>query len=212
MPPLQVSQRFNDVWGGGMIDTTPCLDIDRAEAGYELAAMLGGICSPPSSVFEGDYGHFKTYPNVLNNFADFPTETQSEALFRELPNNGKRSPRSRLACAMARHGFLPNVIGLSQAECCTNSDLAEDLADRKFGGGFFELGDLDDLGEDYDDLWGYFDGIGDEESRLRIRQLCDSSLTSGRPAFSPTAAFAKLWKQRTPYRAHFGRNVHMGAA
>ena len=126
MPPLQVSQRFNDVWGGDMIDTTPCLDIDRAEAGYELATMLGGICSPPLSVFEGDYGHFKTYPNVLNNFADFPTETQSEALFRELPNNGKRSPRSRLACAMARHGFLPNVIGLSQAECCTNSDLAED--------------------------------------------------------------------------------------
>jgi hypothetical protein len=190
-----------------MIDTTPCLDIDRAEAGYELATMLGGICSPPSSVFEGDYGHFKTYPNVLNNFADFPNETQSEALFRELPNNGKRSPRSRLACAMARHGFLPIVIGLSEAECCTNHDLAEYLADTWGTGHGFE--DLDDLGEDYDDLWGYFDGIGDEESRLRIRQLCDSSLTSGRPAFSPTAAFAKLWKQRTPYRAHFGRNVHI---
>ena len=189
--PSQVSELYDHVWGGDY--NTSRLDIDRAEAGYELEEMLAIQGHDEFLVFEHDDGHFKTYPNVLNNLgSEILEEAESEALFRDLPNDGERSPRSRLACSMAKSGILPNVLGLSKAECCTNTELADDLAADECMFGFEELYDL---GEDYDDMCGLFEGIGNEESRLLIRQLCDSSPSSGRPAFSPTAAFANFWRQ-----------------
>ena len=150
--PSQVSQLYDHVWGWGGDYMTPCLDINRAEAGHELEEMLG--LDGHEAVFEDDGGHFKTYPNVLNNFgcsncdAEIP-EAESEALFRDLPNDGERSPRSRLACSMSKNGIMPNVLGLSQAECCTNTKLAEELAEDEW---MFGFEDWDDLGEDYDDM------------------------------------------------------------
>jgi hypothetical protein len=119
---------------------TPRLDSNRAEAGHELEEMLGLDGHEP--VFEDDHGHFKTYPNVLNNFgcsncdAEIPEEAESEALFRDLPNDGERSPRSRLACSMVKRGLMPNVLGLSQAECFTNTELAEKFAKDEWMNGY----------------------------------------------------------------------------
>ncbi len=138
------------------------LDLDRVEAGYKLETMLGLKMDDKSDneLFGGWDGPFNTYPNVLNRSGIYRCDsakkdaTSAPLLFRDLPNGGRRSPRSRLACSMAEDGYLPFVHGLSRSELCANIELAEQLEDPDTIS-FYDMLPSDhasDLGEDISDM------------------------------------------------------------
>jgi hypothetical protein len=97
------------------------------EAAHELESMLG-LPNDFVPLYEGDDDHLKTYPNVLNRFGTECNVRQS-SIFRDLPNGGRRSPRSKLACSLAESDMLEFVQGLHRAEFfdCAYSDIADAL-------------------------------------------------------------------------------------
>ena len=108
MTPPQVSRLYFDMhygrWNGPDIDPEE-FDTEHMEQGYKLEEMLGLNTRP---LFEGEFGNgpFFKNPNVLNNHGTdsaIPRENlpEDERIFRDLPNGGQRSPRSRLFCHLA---------------------------------------------------------------------------------------------------------------
>jgi hypothetical protein len=203
MPP-QVSQLYQKVVD---YDTTfnrlHSLDVGRVEAGYELETMLGLKMDDnhDNELFEGWDGPFNTYPNVLNRSGIYRCDsakqnaTSAPLLFRDLPNGGRRSPRSRLACSMAEDGYLPFVHGLSRSELCANIELAEQLEDPATISIYDMLpSDHDhELGEDIFDMEGvdFFDvdrtGGGCYEDRCHVLRLLDCD--------GPESIRADYWRE-----------------
>ena len=130
MLPLQVSELYYSLHA----DTrNELFDSERTEHGHRLDKLLQFVDHDP--VFEGDDGPFRTYPNVLNNCgtgrccalaAGSAACLEDQCIFRDLPNGGRRSPRSTLFCHMASQNSLPYVHALARAEFCTNPALAQE--------------------------------------------------------------------------------------
>jgi hypothetical protein len=98
------------------------------EAAHELEYMLD-LPNDFVPLYEGNDDHLSTYPNVLNRFGTESNVRQS-SIFRDLPNGGRRSPRSKLACSLAESNMLQFVQGLHRAEffdCCEYSDFGAAL-------------------------------------------------------------------------------------
>jgi hypothetical protein len=201
MTPPQVSRLYFDMHCGYEDNDPEQKDPEHAEQGYELEEMLGVNSGP---LYEGDFynGPFYTYPNVLNNHGTdsaIPRQNlpEDERIFRDLPNGGRRSPRSRLFCHLASQHSLPYVHALAGAEFCSNPALAEEQ-EHQNRRSIFD----DDLPSDLE----VADDVHDAPNDFEFKAICDASEAkagnssdgSSSDCEVPAGASRKIMKARRP--------------
>jgi hypothetical protein len=90
--------------------------------------MLGS--SGPFDLGEDDDELFYSFPNILHatgvngNAVAESDHPHTPKVFRDLPDNGRRSPRSVLFCSMLQSGIHPHVPKLEQSEVCCSYEPA----------------------------------------------------------------------------------------
>jgi hypothetical protein len=182
------------------------------EFGHQLEAMLGIETSGP--VFQnGEYSNpFTTYSNVLDNHGcdsyvpRLDNLHRDYRIFRDLPNGGRRSPRSRMFCQMAVIDALPHVEALAGAEFCSSLELAENIEEM----GRWTVDDIglpsdSEVAKDIQDAieLGFFDHSYDENCDL-VRAFCDGT-TASISCFDPHAIIAH---SRTEFWTQVGCGEH----
>ena len=104
-------------------------DYNQHQAAYELNRTLGllqdsGIQNMRDYERRYTSNMAETYPNVLNQAgtsdAAWSKSFEEDFAFRELPNGGRRSPRSHVFCHLVACDSAPYVQQLSHAEACSN--------------------------------------------------------------------------------------------
>ena len=131
-PPLDYFEMERD-WcdEGHMVDES---EFDRMRDARLLEFMLG---SPFGGEDLDPNLRVETFPyHVEDFFLSFPTELDATGVnggnshfdkedtpkvFRDLPDNGRRSPRSALFCSMIQSGILPDVCKLETSQVCHQS-------------------------------------------------------------------------------------------
>lgn len=131
-----------------------------------LDFMLGS--TGPFDLGECDDELFDSFPNILdatgvngNAFAN-ADQPHTPKVLRDLPDNGRRSPRSALFCSLIQSGILPEVYKLEASEVCQSFESAhaipripcpfvddEPLSDAQEAESLSEMLQLD--GDDYHD-------------------------------------------------------------
>ena len=113
-------------------------DYNQHQAAYELNRTLGllqdsGIQNMRDYERRYTSSMAETYPNVLNQAgtsdAAWSKPFEEDFAFRELPNDGRRSPRSHLFCHLVACNTAPYVHKLSHAEACSNPVAGGDESD-----------------------------------------------------------------------------------
>ena len=155
-------------------------DYNQHQAAYELNRTLGllqdsGIQNMRNYERRYTSSMAETYPNVLNQAgtsdAAWSKPFEEDFAFRELPNGGRRSPRSHLFCHLVACNAAPYVPKLSHAEACSNSVASGDESDSLYGIDVSSDSDANEFLRD-EGQWGY-----DLPAQL-IRDLCETSLSS----------------------------------
>ena len=179
-------------------------DVRRHEKALELHSLLQ--LHDKSHFRECEKAMFLSYPSVLNHVGGSgqalkcccsmcisrrlrpPQDlTTSDGVFRQLPNDGRRSPRSALFCYMAQENHCclgnPHVYGLSGAAVRSSSYIEtqedDDDADVNQGHHFDALSSDSDVNEFLDnppycgEYFGGYSGLGYDEKCKVMRELHD---------------------------------------
>ncbi len=156
-------------------------DFDRMLDFHQLRFMLGST-KPDDFVGDTIDVLFQSYPSELDSTGvngdahDKVDRPDTPKVFRDLPDSGRRSPRSRLFCSMIQSGILPDVCKLEMAEVCQSYEPShsacipcpfvddEPLSDAQEAESLSEMLEL--VGDDYVD-------VNTGQTKVSYGQMCD---------------------------------------